>query len=70
MERRKYFNKGFLLSMPIAVSIIVVRLFYIDYRSLSEILELFVIAIVSGIITGTILGLLNMVFKKDQIFKK
>jgi hypothetical protein len=65
-----YFKRAFFFALPIAVFVIVFGLFDIDFSDVSELLKLFGKGVFVGLITGVILGLINVFAKVDTLFKK
>ena len=67
-----YFKKAFILCVPISVFIIVRDLFDLDLdtANLNIIFKLFLKGIFVGIVTATVLGLVNLFAKKETLMKK
>lgn len=65
-----YFKRALFLAIPIAVFVVVLGLFEIDYSNLSLILKLILRGIFVGVFTAIILGIINVFTKVDTFFKK
>lgn len=64
-----YFKRAFLLSVPITVFVIVRDLFEIELTDMSEIINTVLKGVAVGLVTGIILGILNLL-AKIEIFVK
>ncbi|QNK77966.1 hypothetical protein H7F37_02435 [Winogradskyella sp. PAMC22761] len=65
-----YFKKAIILSIPIAVFVIVRDLFDIGLYDISAIMKTFAKGLFVGIITGVILGIINIFAKVETFMKK
>jgi hypothetical protein len=65
-----YFKITLILAVPIAVFIIVLGLFELDYSSWSSVLKLLGKGLFVGVFTAIILGIINMFTKVDTFLKK
>jgi len=65
-----YFKKGVILSIPITVFVIVLDLFDIGLSDISAIIKTFTKGLFVGIITGAILGIINIFAKVETFMKK
>jgi len=70
MKTLNYFQKGLLLSIPIATFIIVRESLEFEFETIDDFLIIIAKGLVIGLISGVILGLLNMIFKYDTFYKK
>lgn len=67
-----YFKRAFFLCIPISVFIIVRDLFNIDTSNANFeiIIKLFLKGIFVGVVTATVLGVINIFAKKESLMKK
>lgn len=69
-DKRYYFQRAFLLSVPIAVVIIVLDLFEIDLFDINIILKTLLKGMFVGIFTGIILGIIKIFAKVENFSAK
>ena len=65
-----YFKKVLLLSVPIAVFVIISELFDIGLSDTTAIMKAFAKGLFVGVLTGVILGILNIFAKIETFLKK
>ncbi|WP_178985626.1 hypothetical protein [Winogradskyella helgolandensis] len=65
-----YFKRALMLSIPMAIFVIVRDLFDLELYNSTTILKTFAKGLFVGIITGLILGIINIFAKVDTLIKK
>lgn len=59
-----YFQRGFILGLPITVGFLVYHLLGVDTFSMKLITQIAIKSLATGFMTGLVLGVLNLFFKK------
>ncbi len=65
-----YFKRAFLTSFPIAIFVIVQNIFEIGLSDTYQTMETLIKGILVGVLTGTILGMINIFAKVETFIKK